>query len=412
MNSTTTRTGLRCLLICLLAAVCPRSVAQPRDGYLDSLYTYSYLKHRLHSCMQRFTIPAPELRRFQAAASVADSLAKRWPPAFGGPDAYLPYWAAHPELDEDGARAKFDQPRPAPGNCVADSSGYGAARKRLTALQLSAYKKEHSGDTLAALALLDTIGREFSFTNALIHAKHLAIASRDTAAYLRTLTQSQYPNFTEARRKESNWPVATTTAQKAFVKACLLLVDSNSIPLPKQEPRELRRCLVSFADLQSICSDCIFARSALPPFMRSNKQTLRRIYCYLVEESYTAVPAVVCRYLNTPDSLSGMSLRHLSYLSLHLIQLNAFGQIYPDSLFENYFRFLQQLAYARVVDMEDYVGLRDEYLLIVKDKPSEFGYTTRRMGYELSYGIAPSAAVEAKREVAQLLPLEIASARN
>src|SRR6187431_2968780 len=92
------RAGLRFLLICLLAAIPLSSFAQPRDGYLDSLYTYSYLKHRLHLCKQKFDIPGPELRGLQAAASVADSLAKRWSTESGGRDAYLPFWAAHPEL--------------------------------------------------------------------------------------------------------------------------------------------------------------------------------------------------------------------------------------------------------------------------------------------------------------------------
>lgn len=396
------------LLICFFV-VPLRSFAQPGDSYMDSLYTYSYLKYRLQACRQQFSIPGPELRRLQAAASIADSLAKRWPGELTGSDAYLPFWVAHPELDEAGARAKFGLTQNVPGNCITDSNGYMAARKRLTALQLSAYKKEQSRDTAATLTILETIGREFPFTSSLFHAKRLAIASRDTAAYLRILKYDSYPNISEARLHELSWPVANSPAKKEFVAAALRLVDSDAMQLPPQEARDVRRFLNRFADLQNIYSECIFAHSAMPPFLRSHKRELRRIYCYLMEESYTVTPGVLCRYINTPDSISRQSLNLLGYLNLHLIQLNAFGQIYPDSLFENYFSFLRQLAYAGIYDMEDCVSIRDEYLTVVKGQPSEFGITTRRKGYELDYEISPSAAVQARREAENLLPLEVAS---
>jgi hypothetical protein len=404
------RAHLNCFLFLFIAAVPFSSIAQTNDSYLDSLYTYSYLKHRLHLCKQKFDIPGPDLRALQAAASIADSLAKRWTAEPNGPDAFLPYWAAHPELDEDGARAKFGQPRPAPGNCTVDSNGYSAARKRLTELQLSVYKKEQSGDTLAAIALLDSINRQFPFTGSIIRAKRLAISSRDTAAYLRILAQGQYSNMAEARLHEMSWSVATTPAKKAFVAAALRQMDSNAMLSPRKFPRDIERCLVSYSDLQSICSDCIFKRSKTPPFLRAHKDRLRQIYCFMIEESYTATPVVLCRYLNTPDSISLKSLFLLSYLNLHLIQLNAFGQIYPDSFFENYFNFLRQLAYAGAYDMEDCDSLRDEYLTAVKRMPTEFGYVARPKGYDLEYDTEPSDEVRARREAKQLLPLEVADA--
>lgn len=397
-------------MICLLlVAAGNKSDAQLQDSYLDSLHTYAYLNHRLQACMQRFTIPGPARRRLEAAASLADILAKRWPSEYRGPDAFLPFWAAHPELDEHAAREHFGQKPPADKRCVADSAGYGSARMRLTALQRAAFQKEQGGDTLAALVFLDTIEREFPFAGTVFHAKQLAIASHDTEAYLRSLYKSRYSNFSQARAKEVRWPVATTAAQKAFVGASLQKADSTLMLSPRPEPKSLRRCLLSFADLHNISSDCIMAHSAVPPFAKTHKRRLRQIYCFLVEESYSKAPAVVCHYLSTPDSLAGASMRHINYLNLHLIQLNAFGQIYPDSLFENYFSFLQQLAYARVFDMEDLVSLRDEYLTAIRKKPSQFGYTAKRKGYDISYGIAPSATAKANREAMHLLPIEVAS---
>jgi hypothetical protein len=412
MQSRPVRFSFQALLVFLLAIAGSQSIAQPGEASRDSLYTYAYFKHRLHLCEQRFTIPRFEHRRMRAVASVADSLAGRWSADVGGPDAYLPYWAAHPELNEAAARAKFGLEQPPQAACLTDTSGYAASRRRFVARKLGIYHKQRSRDTLAVLALLDTIGREFGYTDAVMQAKRLAIAVQDTGAYRRTLRLSGYPSFAEARRNELRWPVATTAEQRAFVGACLETTDSNTVPGVNPEPQALRHLMTRFADFQNLCSESILVGRTSPLFLQPHKRKRRRIYCFIAEETYTVMPGQICRYLSTPVRFSRTTLSELDYLSLHLMQLNSYGQIYPDSLFENYLSFIRQLAFAGKEDMEAYAALRDEYLTKIKGRPSEYGYNMRGLGPEDKPGYVPSTAVRDRRESEGLVPLEVVAAET
>jgi len=385
-------------------------VPQGQFGYIDSLYTYAYIRHRILKSFERFSIPARVRQKLSATAAVAEGLAARAKDHELGDYQYLIDWVGHPEWDEDEAMRR-GQAGAARGDeqvgcCLSDSTGYAAFQQQITDWRIKAYAHEQKGELQQVMRYRDSVVRNTTFlSNDLILAKRLAVKVKDTGWYLRFFIAEQYRSFSDQAKADLVWPLATTAEARTFVKASLARVDMTQKP-PRQEPVALRLLVNRFETLHDLASKSILAAYRGAGVLLHNKNKLRGLYCFLVTESYTTVPLAFCQYASGDERIPPAIGWSLGYFSLHLIQLNSFGRHYPPELFESYFTFLRCLAYNRNYDMESYADYYDSYLTAVMHRETMFGSVFRAKGFgSQTYKESPEAV--ANRRLYHLLPISI-----
>ena len=384
------------------------SIARAEFEYLDSLYSFAYLRHRIHKSLERFEVPPAVTKNFARINAVAEELAARSGAHQLGSYQYLVKWVANPQQQEEELsghpRLAADSLTSSTACCPPDTTGFAAFQQRITDWRVKIFESEQSGDPLSVLRYSDSVIQQTSFrSNDLILAKKLAIKLTDTASYLRLFMTEQYVPYSEQAARDLRWPVSNTIQDKGFVLAALSGLDLEQPP-QKAVPIALQLLINRFELLHDQSSKNIMQAYNGPALLFQNKDGLRKLYTFMVEESYTKVPAIICAHSSRGEVIPPGITSPLGYFALHLIQLNSFGIHYPISLFENYLSFLKCLAYSRNYDMEAYADYYDDYLSSVRHKDPMFGTVSRAKGGVL-YRESPEAI--ANRRALRLLPVSV-----
>ncbi len=377
---------------------------------LDSLYSFAYIKHRIYQSLKEFDIPKEQRRKLLVTSNIADTIVARLGNISIGRYSYLVNWVKHPEWTEAEAMGSGGGGPTSSSDCIADTTGYVTFQQQITNWRILSRRHEQMGEYSKAISYRDSIINTVAFlTNDLFRAKKMAVMSRDSAWFLKLHKYDRFRSFKEKAHSGSKWPLANTPDEKSFVRNSLRGLDTSTLGM-RREPLAFRLAISRFAVLHTEASNAIFpSKSAIGAMLQPKKETLRKIYSFLIEETYTSLPAVFCKYVSFRDSLSPIAISTLNYFSLHLSQLNGFGQIYPDSLFDNYFSFLENLVYNRIYDIEAYAYYYDMYITAVKHKHSLYGIVSRKKGLDFEEEIEDLPEIRARRQAHVMLPLDQAT---